>query len=132
MNKNSAMTPNNTERKLRDAMNRLLTGKPRHCDGKLTKANLAREADVSQATMYRAKNILAEWDVHVSDSAPKNAQAARLETELSKTRKRVRDLDQKNAELRRKITAAATVIAELSARLDQPLDNPVTALDAKR
>jgi len=68
----------------------------------------------------------------VSDPAPKSAQAARLETELSKTRKRVRDLEQENAELRRKITAAATVIAELSARLDQPLDNPVTALDAKR
>lgn len=132
MNKNSPVTPDNTESKLREAMNRLLAGKPRNCDGKLTKANLAREAEVSQATMYRAKNILAEWDEQVSDSTPRNAQTSRLEAELSKSRKRVRDVEQQNAELRRQITAAATVIAELSARLDQPLSRSVTALDSKR
>lgn len=132
MSKNSPVTPDNTEGKLREAMDRLLTGKPRNCDGKLTKANLAREAEVSQATMYRAKNILAEWDGQVSDSAPRNAQASRLEVELSKSRKRVRDLKKQNAELRHQVTAAATVIAELSARLDRPLNKSVTVLDSKR
>lgn len=132
MSKNSPVPPDNTESKLREAMARLLVGKPRNCDGKLTKANLAREAEVSQATMYRAKNILAEWDGQVSDSTPRNAQASRLEAELSKSRKRVRDLEKQNAELRHQITAAATVIAELSARLDQPLTKSVTSLDSKR
>ncbi|BAV23122.1 hypothetical protein P9K31_08005 [Corynebacterium glutamicum] len=126
------MTPDNTEGKLREAMDRLLTGKPRNCDGKLTKANLAREAEVSQATMYRAKNILAEWDGQVSDSTPRNAQASRLEAELAKSRKRARNLEQQNADLRRQVTAAATVIAELSARLEQPLSSSVTALKTRR
>lgn len=132
MSQNSPVTPDNTETKLREAMARLLVGKPQNCDGKLTKANLAREAKVSQATMYRAKNILAEWDSQVSDSTPRNAQVSRLEAELSRSKKRVRDLEQQNAELRRQVTAAATVIAELSARLDQPLSKSVTVLDSKR
>ena len=128
MSQNSPVTPDSTETKLREAMARLLVGRPQNCDGKLTKANLAREAKVSQATMYRAKSILAEWDSQVSDSTPRNAQASRLEAELSKSRKRVRDLEQQNAELRRQVIAAATVIAELSARLDQPLTSPVVLM----
>lgn len=132
MSQNSPVTPNSTESKLREAMARLLVGKPQNCDGKLTKANLAREAKVSQATMYRAKNILAEWDSQVFDSTPRNAQVSRLEAELSKNRRRVRDLEQHNTELRRQVTAAATVIAELSARLDRPLSKSVTVLDSKR
>jgi|SRR5690625_678498 len=108
-----------SERKLREAMDRLLNGTARHCDGKLTKTNLAREARVSQATMYRAAGVLADWDEQVSDATPRSAQVARLETELSKSRKRVRHLEQQNVDLRRQITAAATVIAELSVRVDQ-------------
>lgn len=119
MKKNSTDNSKNSERKLREAMDRLLDGKARHCDGKLTKTNLAREASVSQATMYRAKNLLAEWDDQVSDATPRNAQVSRLETELSKSRKRARGLEQQNADLRRRITAAVTVIAELTARVDQ-------------
>lgn len=132
MSQNSPVTPDNTETKLREAMDRLLVGRPQNCDGKLTKANLAREAKVSQATMYRAKSILAEWDSQVSDSTPRHAQVSRLEAELSRSKKRVRELEQQNAELRRQVTAAATVIAELSARLDQPLSKSVTVLDSKR
>lgn len=120
------------EQKLRDAMTRLLAGKPRHCDGKLTKANLAREAGVSPATMFRAKKVLEEWDKHVTSSTPRNAQVSKLESELQASKKRARDLEQQNTVLRRQVTAAATVIAELSARLNQPLSNPVTSLHAKR
>ena len=43
-----------TEKKLRDAMERLLTGKPKRTDGRLTKNNLHLEAGVSRATMNRA------------------------------------------------------------------------------
>lgn len=121
-----------TESKLRDAMARLLAGKPRHCDGKLTKANLAREAKVSQATLYRAQAILDEWNTKVSDSTPRNAQMSQLEHDLAASRKRVRDLEQSNTELRRQITAAATVIAELSARLHRPPVGTVAHLSSKK
>lgn len=113
-------------------MDRLLNGKARHCDGKLTKTNLAREASVSQATMYRAKNLLAEWDEQVSDTTPRVAQVSRLETELSKSRKRARELEQQNVDLRRQITAAATVIAELIARVDQARTGSVVPLRTAR
>src|SRR5699024_12232802 len=89
-----------SQRRLQEAMNRLLEGKARNCDGKLTKTNLAREADVSQATLYRAKNILAEWNQRVSESTPRNAQVTRLESELTESRKRIRDLERQNTDLR--------------------------------
>lgn len=108
-----------SQRRIQDAMNRLLGGEARYCDGRLTKTNLAREAGVSHATLYRAKNILAEWEQRVSETTPRNAQVSRLEAELSKSRKRIRDLERQNTDLRRRVTAATTVIAELAARLDQ-------------
>ncbi|MEV8204232.1 hypothetical protein AB0P40_02120 [Streptomyces sp. NPDC079189] len=49
-----------TEQALRDAMERLLSGRPEHTDGKLTKNNLCREARVSRATLNRATDILTE------------------------------------------------------------------------
>ena|SRR5699024_6230597 len=117
-----------SERRLQDAMNRLLGGDARYCDGRLTKTNLAREAGVSQATLYRAKNILAEWDQRVFETTPRNAQVSRLEAELSKCRKRIRDLERQNTDLRRQVTSAATVIAELSARVDQDVSGRVVPL----
>jgi|SRR5699024_151184 len=108
-----------SERKLREAMDRLLEGKARHCDGKLTKTNLAREAGVSQATLYRSRTLLDKWDELVSDPTPRNTQVSNLKRELSKSRMRIRNLEQQNADLRRQITASATVIAELTARIDQ-------------
>lgn len=43
-----------TEKKLRDAIQRLLAGRSKRTDGRLTKANLHIEAGVSRATMNRA------------------------------------------------------------------------------
>ncbi len=43
------------------AMDRLLEGKPVKSDGRLTIANLAREAGVSRATANRATNILTKF-----------------------------------------------------------------------
>ena len=40
--------------------------RPLHTDGALTKENLAREAQVSHATVHRAEDILAEWDAKVA------------------------------------------------------------------
>ena len=47
-----------TERKLREAMARLLAGQPLRTDGALTKENLAREAGVSHASVHRATDVL--------------------------------------------------------------------------
>ncbi len=50
-----------TEDALRAAMMRLLEGTSVHTDGRLTIANLAREAGVSRATANRATAVLAEF-----------------------------------------------------------------------
>ena len=58
------MTPpisQKTEGALRSAMKRLLEGTSVHTDGRLTIANLAREAGVSRATANRATAVLAEF-----------------------------------------------------------------------
>ncbi|MFD9574552.1 hypothetical protein ACFWBI_32615 [Streptomyces sp. NPDC059982] len=57
-----------TEQALRDAMERLLSGQSQHTDGKLTKNNLCREAEVSRATINRATEILIEWDARTATS----------------------------------------------------------------
>lgn len=49
-----------TERRLRDALARLLIGEAILTDGRLTVANLAREAGVGRATANRASAVLAE------------------------------------------------------------------------
>jgi hypothetical protein len=49
-----------TEQALRGALTRLVSGNATGTDGRLTVANLAREAGVSRATANRAPAILAE------------------------------------------------------------------------
>ncbi len=49
-----------TERRLRTALVRLLAGQATATDGRLTVANLAREAGVARATANRADAVLAE------------------------------------------------------------------------
>jgi hypothetical protein len=46
---------------LREAMARLVAGRPRVTDGRLTVVNLAREAGVGRATANRAVDVLAEF-----------------------------------------------------------------------
>lgn len=61
-----------TEKRLRDAMDRLLTGKSKRTDGRLIKSNLHIEAGVSRATMNRATSVLADWDAATgTQSAPR-------------------------------------------------------------
>jgi hypothetical protein len=80
--------------RLRQAMERLLAGRPQRTDGRLIKNNLWKEADVSRATMNRAAPILAEWNTRVAASdaftpaeARKNDELAALQAKLAnKTR----------------------------------------------
>ncbi len=107
-----------TEKKLRDAMERLLAGKPNRTDGRLTKNNLHVEAGVSRATMNRALGVIADWDVAVSTgTTPRDAKIAELEETVAKLRQTIAKLRTHNADLERLNKAAATVIAELQAQL---------------
>jgi hypothetical protein len=103
-----------TEQALRDAMQRLLSGRPRYTDGRLIKNNLYREAQVSRATMNRAKNILAEWDTHVAERTNNQptAEASSLARDL---RRQLAKVTQRANSLQQRLDAAATVIGLLHA-----------------
>jgi len=107
-----------TEKKLRDAMQRLLAGQPKRTDGRLTKSNLHLEAGVSRATMNRANAVIADWNTAVgTHAAPRDAQIIELNETTAKLKKTIATLRQRNTDLERKNQAAATVIAELHAQL---------------
>lgn len=83
------------------------------CCGRLTKANLGREAQLSHATVHRVRAILLEWDQAVaargdclSGPQPDDEQVAQLRKRLTNKLDECRDL-------RRQLEAAATVIATL-------------------
>ncbi|WP_410598074.1 hypothetical protein [Amycolatopsis sp. lyj-23] len=98
---------------LNDATQRLLSGRSKHTDGRLTKANLGREAGVSHATLYRAKAALAEWDEAVAALGAKTIRPAPVGDEDTPLRTRLAEKTDECAELRRRLEAAATVIATL-------------------
>ena len=56
-----------TEQRLRAALVRLLTGEAIVTDGRLTVANLAREAGVGRATANRASVVLTELRIAIAD-----------------------------------------------------------------
>lgn len=112
------MTPSTvsakTEQALREAMERLFTGRPIRTDGKLTKNNLWREAAVSRATMNRATAVLAEWDNRVGRSTASRRDQLQQE-EITRLRRQLRGNRQERQRLQRQVDAAATVIATLLA-----------------
>lgn len=89
-----------TEDALRAAMMRLLEGTSVHTDGRLTVANLAREAGVSRATANRATAVLAEF---------RAAEARFRSGSVASLKERIRELE---AELR---AARGGELAELRA-----------------
>jgi hypothetical protein len=123
---------------LREAMSRLLAGQSRRTDGRLTKANLGREAGLSHATVHRAKNILAEWDQAVAACGETTTQQLRHDNEIASIRLLLATKTQECRELRQQLEAAATVIATLhheSSALRQQLSRsgtvvPLTKRDA--
>ncbi|MEV0636336.1 hypothetical protein AB0I77_15455 [Streptomyces sp. NPDC050619] len=102
-----------TEHKLRAAMDRLLVGKPQHSDGRLTKNNLALEAGVSPATMFRAKAVLADWDAHIDNHGSLTPGEARRDADIDDLRRQLAAAKREITELNRRLTAATTVIASL-------------------
>ncbi|MFF6829856.1 hypothetical protein [Streptomyces longwoodensis] len=101
--------------KLRAAMARLLAGEPLHTDGALTKENLAREAQVSHATVHRAEDILAEWDAQVARPVLRTPGEVQRDEIITKLRKQLREARQQAAQTQGKLDALATVTANLYA-----------------
>lgn len=102
-----------SERRLREAMDRLLTGAPLRTDGRLIKANLYREAEVSRATMNRATAVLEEWNRRVDGTQPRDKEVENLKRQLTERRAEIRQLRTRVKELEGQLTIAATTVAEL-------------------
>lgn len=71
-----------TETALRDAMARLLAGRPSKTDGRLTVTNLAAEAGVARATANRASAVLEAFRAGVEKSAAARSAAKPLRGRL--------------------------------------------------
>lgn len=102
---------------IQSAMERLLAGAAVHTDGRLTRTNLALEAGVGRATLYRQHDLLAEFVKRIAEpdiAEPRNSQSViitRLTKLLAKERTRRRESD-------RIANGLALVVAELYRRLD--------------
>lgn len=102
-----------SEKRLREAMERLLAGKPQRTDGRLIKENLYKEAGVSRATMNRAASILADWESKSAGPHPRDRTIEQLNTADREHKDTINTLRQKVRELENQLTAAATTIGEL-------------------
>lgn len=102
-----------SERRLREAMERLLAGAPLRTDGRLIKENLYREAEVSRATMNRATAVLEEWNRRVDGTQPRDKEIENLKRQLTERRSEIRQLRIRVKELEGQLTIAATAVAEL-------------------
>ncbi len=122
---------------LREAMNRLLAGRPQRTDGRLVKDNLWKESGLSRATMNRAHQVMAEWDARVSDCDGLTPGEARKNDELTHLRAQLASKTREHTTLHQRLDAAATAIAALhhdNTLLRQELhrDGHLTSLDAHR
>lgn len=124
-------------RRLREAMDRLLAGRPLRTDGRLIKDNLWKEADVSRATMNRAARIVADWNTRVAACDAFTPREARKNDELTTLRTKLADKTRECTELHHQLDAAATAIGALyhdNTLLRQELDqrSQVVALKVNR
>ena len=103
-----------TAKRLRDAMDRLLAGRPQRSDGRLIKDNLWKEAEVSRrATMNRAARVVAEWNTRVAACGAFTPGEARKNDELTTLRTKLANKTRECTELHHQLDAAATAIAAL-------------------
>ena len=100
-------------KRLRDAMDRLLAGRPQRTNGRLIKDNLWKEADLSRATMNRATRILAEWNSRVNACDAFTPAEARKNDEITTLRGKLADKTRECTQLHHQLDAAATAIAAL-------------------
>ena len=97
------MSPRAAKR-LREAMDRLLAGRPQRTDGRLIKDNLWKEAGLSRATMNRAARILAEWNTRVAACEGFTPGEARKNDEITTLRAKLADKTRECTELHHRPT----------------------------
>jgi aspartate oxidase len=111
-NQDEGVSPRAAKR-LREAMDRLLAGRPQRTDGRLIKDNLWKEAGLSRATMNRAVRILEEWNTRVAASEGFTPGEARKNDEITTLLAKLADKTRECTELHHRLDAAATAIAAL-------------------
>lgn len=114
---------------LRAAMARLFDGRPQRTDGRLTKENLYKEAQISRATMNRAHAVLAEWDAHLAAHGKTTPGEAQRNAVIDDLKRRLAKKTQECTRLENTLKAAATAIAALhhdNQALRQQLDRQVS------
>lgn len=115
---------------LRAAMTRLFEGRPQRTDGRLTKENLYKEAQVSRATMNRAHAVLAEWDAYLAARGRVTPGEAKRDVAITDLKRRLTTKTQECTLLEKKLKAAHTAIAALfhdNEALRQQLDKDTSA-----
>ena len=115
---------------LRAAMTRLVEGRPQRTDGRLTKENLYKEAQVSRATMNRAHAILAEWDAYLAAHGKATPGEAKRDVTIADLKERLTKKTQECTLLENKLKAAHTAIAALfhdNEALRQQIGNDVSS-----
>lgn len=111
-------------------MARIFDGRPQRTDGRLTKENLYKEAQVSRATMNRASTILGEWDAHIAAHGKVTPGEAKRDATIAGLKKRLATKTQECTLLENKLKAARTAIAALfhdNQALRQQLDKDASA-----
>lgn len=103
---------NNSEAKLRAAMERLFAGTAERTDGRLIKENLYREAEVSRATMNRVPTVLDEWASRIDGTRPRDREIEELKRKLAEQHAESRKLRERIRGLEAQLTLAATAVSE--------------------
>jgi hypothetical protein len=124
-----------TQSMLRDAMGRLVAGRPRVTDGRLTVANLAREAGVGRSTANRATDVLDAFHASTARVSPRRtpetdtaasrscdaAEIAGLKATVTQLAQQVQRLALQSEEQRRVIVSLHAAIATATAGKVVPL-----------
>jgi hypothetical protein len=124
-----------TQSILRDAMGRLVAGRPRITDGRLTVANLAREAGVGRSTANRATDVLDAFHASAARVSPRRtpetdtaasrscdaAEIAGLKATVTQLAQQVQRLALQSEEQRRVIVSLHAAIATATAGKVVPL-----------
>lgn len=97
----------------REAMERLLSGRPQRTDGRLIKNNLFKEADVSRATMNRAHTIMAEWDQRTAATGSRTTGEARRDDQITDLKARLKAKTSECTNLQERLDASATTIVAM-------------------
>jgi hypothetical protein len=104
-----------TERQhIRDAIQRLLAGRPQRSDGKLTISNLAAEADLTRQRLYDHHTDLITEFKTTAGGGPLPPHVQALQRRLAEANERIGELETDNALLRKQLTTLCAVITELT------------------